>query len=49
MLARLVDLCEQIRQSCFLSARDLSEVTPEGIFEAYASLVSIDDDGSFDD
>jgi len=49
LLARLVDLTDHHRQRCLLGLRDFLQATPEGVFKAYAGLVSIDDDGAFDD
>ena len=48
MLARRVDLCDQRRQRRALTMRDFLQVTPEGIFKTDAGLVSINDDGMFD-
>ena len=48
MFARLVDLCDQLRQRRSFSVRDVLQVTPEGIFKAHAGLVSINDDGTFE-
>ena len=47
--ALLVDLCNQLRQCHSLNVCDFLQVTPEGIFKANAGLVSINDDGTFDD
>ena len=49
LLARLVDLTDHHRQRCLLGLRDFLQATPEGIFKAHAGLVSINDDGTFDD
>jgi hypothetical protein len=49
VLACLVDLCDQRRQRRSLSMGDVLQVTPEGIFKTDARLVSINDDGTFDD
>ena len=47
LLTRSVDLRDQLRQRRLLTIRDFSQVAPEGVFEAYAGFVSIDDDGTF--
>ena len=49
LLARLVDLTDNHRQRCLLGLRDFLQATPEAIFKAHAGLVSINDDGTFDD
>ena len=49
LLARLVDLADHHRQRCLLGLCDFLQATPEGIFKADAGLVSINDDGTFDD
>lgn len=49
LLARLIDRTDHHRQRCFPGLRDFLQATPEGVFKADAGLVSINDDGSFDD
>ena len=49
MLARLVDLRDQLGQRRSSSMRDFLQITPEGLFKADAGLASINDDGMFDD
>ena len=49
MLARLVDLCDHLRQCHALGVRDLLQTAPECVFEADAGLVAINDDRAFDD
>jgi hypothetical protein len=44
MSAFLVDVCDHFRRSCLLCARDFFQVAPEWIFEAHASLVTINND-----
>ncbi len=48
-MARLVDLCNQLRQRRPLGVRNLLQASPECIFEADAGLMSINDDGAFND
>ena len=49
MPSPFIDLRDHFRQRRSLRVRNFPEVVPEGIFEAHASLVSINDDGAFDD
>jgi len=48
LLARLVDLSDHHRQRCLLRLRNFLQAAPEGVFKAHAGLVSINDDGPFD-
>ena len=49
MLARLVDLCDYIRQRRLLGTRDFLQTSPERIFEADAGLVPGNHDRALDD
>jgi len=49
LLARLFDLCNRLRHRRTLGLRDFVQATPERIFETDAGLVSINDNGAFDD
>ena len=48
MVARLVDLYDQLRQCHSFNVRDFLEVIPKSVFKADAGLVSINDDGTFE-
>jgi hypothetical protein len=48
-LPSFVDLRDHFRQLDLLHVRDFLQIAPEGIFEAHARFVSINDDGAFDD
>src|SRR5262245_2742526 len=49
VLARLVDLCNRLRYRRTLGLRDFFQAVPERIFETDAGLLSINDNGAFDD
>ena len=49
MLARIVDLRDQLRRCHSVRMRDFFQAIPECIFEADARLVSVKDDRAFDD
>ena len=49
LFARTVDPSDQIRQRHLLGLRDFFQFSPEGIFKADTGLVSINDDGTFND
>ena len=48
LLACVVDLRDQVRHRRSLAMSDFFQLTPEGIFQADAGLVSTNDDGAFD-
>ena len=48
LFARLVDPCNKLGQGRLLSARDIFQVMPEGVFKTDTGLVPIDDDRTFD-
>ena len=49
MFARILDLGDQFRQRHLLGMRDVFQLSPEGIFKSEAGIVSLNDDGSYND
>src|SRR5262245_19242820 len=49
VVARRIDRCDQFRQRQAPGPGNFFQIVPESIFKADTGLVSIDDDGPFDD